>query len=68
MRVCGSCFWGWFESHQVDAVGECVNKPPVVFLVTDADGQATFSSQRPLVGRQDKGCYHYSHKGEKPAP
>ncbi len=66
MRVCGACFFGWFHSQQVDAVGECVNRPPVVFLVHDQDGVANFSSQRPLIGRQDRGCHFFSHKNEKP--
>lgn len=64
MRACGACFFGWFADGAQE--GECCNKPPTVFLVHDGQGAATFSSQRPIVGRSDKGCFFFIHKNEKP--
>lgn len=68
MRACGACFWGVFAPGA--EAGACHNRPPFVTAVPTAEG-VSILTLRPEVGRDEKGCYHFSHhahgKGKEPA-
>lgn len=65
MRACAVCFF--YRGEAGAGEGACLIEPPTVFLVHDAEGQATFISMRPTVPAQDF-CWRFSHRaGPKPA-
>lgn len=60
MRACAVCFY-YRGERTPEGEGQCLRSPPALFLVHDAEGQATFVSMRPGVGSQDF-CSLFSHR------
>jgi hypothetical protein len=54
MKTCGQCS----QSEDIsDVAVRCWGGPPTVTQVfSTADGQTTIVSQRPLLGKADRGC------------
>lgn len=67
MRACQACFF-YRGVAGIHDEADCWIDPPVVFLVHDAEGEATFLSVRPTVGAQEF-CGRFSHiNGPKDKP
>lgn len=60
MRACGACFYFVAADHEG---GECFNRPPHGYVLTDAEGGMSVIAIRPPVNKNDF-CGFFSHKAQ----